>query len=150
MNIAAPTFQMRFGAAVLTLRKPTPIKAFPYFHSVSLKIRCKIRKSLFRSSLNSIRQKQKNAAPPFPVRHRLCTLFHHFSFLPPLFVLAFTAPVVFKFPNQFFIFSVRGCASLCGDAIKPINSALAQYCIVPSLMPVKASSRIHSCMRCGL
>ena len=47
-------------------------------------------------------------------------------------------------------FSVRGCASLCGDAIKFTNSALAQYCIVPSLMPVKASSRIHSWMRCGL
>ena len=43
------------------------------------------RATMFRSSLNSIRQKQKNAAPPFPVRHRLCTLFHHFSFLPPRF-----------------------------------------------------------------
>lgn len=35
------------GAAVLTLRKPTAIKAFPYFHSVSPKIRCKIRESNF-------------------------------------------------------------------------------------------------------
>ena len=41
------------------------------------------RATMFRSSLNSIRQKQKNAAPPYPVRHKLCTLFHHFSFLPP-------------------------------------------------------------------
>ena len=31
----------------MTLRKPTPIKAFPYFHSVSPKIRCKIRESYF-------------------------------------------------------------------------------------------------------
>ena len=31
MSTAAPTFQMRFGAAVLTLRKLTPIKEFPYF-----------------------------------------------------------------------------------------------------------------------
>lgn len=31
MNTAAPTLQMRFGAAVLTLRKLTPIKEFPYF-----------------------------------------------------------------------------------------------------------------------
>ena len=43
------------------------------------------RATMFRSSLNSIRQKQKNAAPPFPVRHKLCTLFHHFPFLPPGF-----------------------------------------------------------------
>lgn len=104
MSTAAPTFQMRFGAAVLTLRKPTPIKEFPYFHSFSLKTRCKIRESLFRSSLNSIRQKQKNAASPFPVRHKLCTFFHHFSFLPPLFVFTLSAPVVFEFPNQFFVF----------------------------------------------
>lgn len=47
MNTAAPTLQMRFGAAVLTLRKPTPIKAFPYFHCVSPKTRCKIRESYF-------------------------------------------------------------------------------------------------------
>ena len=47
MSTAAPTFQMRFGAAVLTLRKPTAIKAFTYFHSVSPKIRCKIRESYF-------------------------------------------------------------------------------------------------------
>ena len=47
-------------------------------------------------------------------------------------------------------FSVRGCASLCGDAIKFTNSALAQYCILPSLMPTRASSCIHSWMRCGL
>ena len=92
------------GAAVLTLRKPTPIKTFPYFHSFSLKTRYKIRKSLFRSSLNSIRQKQKSAAPPFPMRHKLCTLFHHFSFLPPLLVFTLTAPVVFEFPNEFFVF----------------------------------------------
>ena len=31
----------------MTLRKPTPIKAFPYFHCVSLKTRCKIRESYF-------------------------------------------------------------------------------------------------------
>ena len=104
MSTAAPIFQMRFGAAVLTLRKLTPIKAFPYFHSVSLKIWCKLRESLFRSSLNSIRQKQKNAAPPFPVRHKLCTLFHHFPFLPPLFVLTLTALYVLEFPNEFLIF----------------------------------------------
>lgn len=35
------------GATALTLQKPTPIKAFPYFHSVSPKIRCKIRESYF-------------------------------------------------------------------------------------------------------
>lgn len=36
-----------YGATVLTLRKPTPIKEFPYFHCVSLKTRCKIRESYF-------------------------------------------------------------------------------------------------------
>ena len=71
------------------------------------------RATMFRSSLNSIRQKQKNAAPPFPVRHKLCTFFHHFSFLPPLFVLTLTAPVVFEFPNEFLIFfRARVCQPL--------------------------------------
>ena len=54
---------------------------------------------LFCCSHSSTRQKQKNAAPPFPVRHRLCTFFHHFSFLPPLFVLTLTALYILKFPN---------------------------------------------------
>ena len=59
---------------------------------------------LFCCSHSSTRQKQKNAAPPFPVRHRLCTFFHHFSFLPPLFVLTLTALYILKFPNEFFVF----------------------------------------------
>ena len=91
------------GATVLTLRKPTPIKEFPYFHCVSLKTRCKIRESYFAVLIvRPIRNKIKTTGQP--VRHRLRTLFHHFSFLPPLFVLTFTAPVVFEFPNQFLIF----------------------------------------------
>lgn len=95
---------MRFGDAVLTLRKLTPIKAFPYFHCVSLKTRCEIRELY--SAVHSVLpvRNKKNAAPPFPVRHRLCTLFHHFSFLPPLFVLTFSTLYVLEFPNQFFIF----------------------------------------------
>ena len=59
---------------------------------------------LFCCSHSSTRQKQKNAAPPFPVRHRLCTFFHHFSFLPPLFVFTFSTLYVFEFPNEFFVF----------------------------------------------
>ena len=39
------------------------------------------------------------------MRHRLCTLFHHFPFLPPLFVLTLTALYILKFPNEFFVFS---------------------------------------------
>ena len=35
-------------------------------------------------------------------------------------------------------FSVRGCASLCGDDIKPINSALAQCCPDIGLLPMLA------------
>lgn len=38
-----------------------------------------------------------------PIR-KLCTLFHHFSFLPPLFVLTLPALYIFEFPNEFFIF----------------------------------------------
>ena len=47
MSTTAPNLIWKVGAAVLTLRKPTPIKAFPYFHCVSLKTRCKIRESYF-------------------------------------------------------------------------------------------------------
>ena len=34
------------------------------------------------------------------MRHKLCTLFHHFSFLPPLFVFSLTALYIFEFPYQ--------------------------------------------------
>lgn len=47
LNLKLTTLFKMCGATVLTLQKPTPIKAFPYFHSVSHKIRCKIRESYF-------------------------------------------------------------------------------------------------------
>ena len=49
--------------------------------------------------------KNEKTAPPFPVRHESCTLFHHFSFTAPLLVLTFTALFCCEpFPDCKFIF----------------------------------------------
>ncbi len=78
---------------------------------------------------------EQGGEPLFDLQQlRISIFFHHFSFLPPLFVLTLTALYVFEFPNQFFIF----CASLCGDAIKLTNSALAQYWVLSIFTPKSA------------
>ena len=38
------------------------------------------------------------------VDYKLCTFFHHFSFLPPLFVFTLSTLYIFEFPNEFFVF----------------------------------------------
>ena len=130
------------GAAVLTLRKPTPIKAFPYFHSFSLKTRCKIRESLFRSSLNSIRQKQKMLPHRFRWGIGYVLSFIIFLFCRRCSFSRSRRCIYLNFRMSSLYFSVRGCASLCGDAIKLTNSALAQYCIDSKITPYQPSENL--------
>ena len=104
MNIAATHLLNEVRGCGFDTAKTDPNKGIPLFSFRFPQNTVQNKGILFCCSHSSTRQKQKNAAPPFPVRHRLCTLFHHFSFLPPLFVLTLTALYILKFPNEFFVF----------------------------------------------